>query len=148
MRLYVDANVFIYGTEVFDASFTSASRAILNLIRERRAIGITSEMTIAELFAPRRDGVHIDPPLRRAYAFGLERDFELVPVSRPILERTIAVRETMPMKLPDAVHCATALLAGCDAMITADSRLSRFSGIEVVAPNSDGLDILQSRLAS
>ena len=148
MRLYVDANVFIYGTEAFDASFTSASRAILNLIRERRVIGLTSEMTIAELFAPRRDGVSLGPLLRRAYAFGLERDFELVPVSRLILERTIAVREVNSMRLPDAAHCATALTNACDALITADNRLSRVSDIEVIAPSSDGLDILQSRLDS
>jgi predicted nucleic acid-binding protein len=59
-RLYLDANVFIYAIEG-NADISNPLRELFDLFRSRRGIGITSELTLAEVL-PRAGGVQ-----RRSY---------------------------------------------------------------------------------
>lgn len=53
------------------------------------------------------------------------RDMDLVPITRVVLERALALRATYPIRTPDAIHAATALLAGCALFVTNDPAYRR-----------------------
>ena len=47
----------------------------------------------------------------------------VVPVERPILIEAARQRAALRLRMPDAIHVATAVTAGCDVFLTNDSRL-------------------------
>jgi len=56
----------------------------------------------------------------------------LLPISRPILERALKLRATHRVRTPDAIHAATALIAGCTLFATNDPVFRRVSGLQAV----------------
>lgn len=58
----------------------------------------------------------------------LVEDVEVVPLSEAIVERTIRLRRTSRIKLPDAVIAATALELGYELM-TNDAALAKVPGV-------------------
>ncbi|MGB7087656.1 MAG: PIN domain-containing protein [Phormidesmis sp.] len=45
-----------------------------------------------------------------------------VPISRSILIRAAAIRASTKLKLPDAIHAATAITTGCTTFLTNDKQ--------------------------
>ena len=118
-RVYLDANVFIYAVEG-QPDVADPVRSLFELFRRGRAIGVTSELTLAEVLAGAID------VRRRSYLslIAWSRIFELQPVSRDVLIETAEYRKHAGMpKLPDAVHVVTAIRSGCRKILSADSRL-------------------------
>ena len=137
-RLYLDANVFIYAIEG-NADISNPLRELFDLFRSRRGIGITSELTLAEVL-PRAGGVQ-----RRSYLDLIlwSRIFDLHPVGRDILIETAEYRRTARMpKLPDAIHVVTAIRAGCRTILSADSRLRLLEGYAAFVPDRENLSRL------
>jgi predicted nucleic acid-binding protein len=129
-RLYLDANVFIYAIEG-SADIADPLRQLFDLLRANRGIGVTSELTLAEVL-PRASTVQ-----RRSYLNMIvwSRIFDLHPVSRDILIETAEYRKTAGMpKLPDAIHAVTAIRAGCRTVLSADLRLKLPNGYSVLPP--------------
>jgi predicted nucleic acid-binding protein len=56
---------------------------------------------------------------------------EVVPLSRSVLDRVVQIRAHSKFKTPDAIHLACAAEAGCDAFVTNDHDLTKFTGIRV-----------------
>jgi len=109
-RLYLDANVFIYAIEG-SADIADPLRQLFDLLRANRGIGVTSELTLAEVL-PRASTAQ-----RRSYLNMIvwSRIFDLHPVSRDILIETAEYRKAQYRKkagmprLPDAIHVVTAI---------------------------------------
>jgi len=83
-------------------------------------IVVTSELTLAEvLVKPLKDQ---NPAIQHAYRAFLAPTpvLEVVPISRDILEEAAQWRATTKLKLPDAIHLATALRSKCDSFLTND----------------------------
>ena len=134
-RLYLDANVFIYAIEG-NADIADPLRQLFDLFRANRGIGVTSELTLAEVL-PRASNVQ-----RRNYLNMIvwSRIFDLQAVSRDILIETAKYRETAGMpKLPDAIHVVTAIRAGCRTILSADLRLKLPEGYSVLPPAANNL---------
>ena len=97
---------------------------------------MTSELSIAEcLVEPLRAGssprTDTEDAMRRAnwYRTAIDVDGAIaaVAISRDILERASELRARhRSIKLPDAIHLASAEMAGVEAFITRDSRLARW----------------------
>jgi predicted nucleic acid-binding protein len=74
---------------------------------------------------------------------------DLVPVSRRILFQSAELRfvrrrdHGKKLKLPDAIHLATAIQRGCRYFVSADTGIRLPAGIEMINPNIDGLAQLQ-----
>jgi predicted nucleic acid-binding protein len=133
--VYLDANVFIYAVEG-DDQIAGPLRDLFNLFRSGRAIGVTSELTLAEVLAGATD-------MRRRTYLDLiiwSRIFDLQPVTRDVLLETVEYRRHSGMpKLPDAIHAVTAIRAGCRSILSADARLRVPNGFSTVTPNRDNV---------
>ncbi len=57
---------------------------------------------------------------------------EVIPINRKILIESARLRTIINLRLPDAIHGATAILNGCETFLTNDKRLEVISGINVV----------------
>ena len=129
-RLYVDSNLFVYALEDM-APWDEAAKAVFDLIDDGGAFGVTSELTLSEcLTKPFRDG---NDAIAGVYleAIGDSGALAVAPVSREVLVEAARLRATHPhLKTPDAVHVATAVLTGCEILITNDRRL-RIDGAAV-----------------
>lgn len=118
-RVYTDANIVIYAVEGF-AAYLDQIRALMTAMNTGEITIITSELTLAEvLVKPLKDQ---NPTIQQAYKTFLSPTpaLEVVPISRDILEEAAQWRATTKLKLPDAIHLATALRSKCDSFLTND----------------------------
>ncbi len=58
-------------------------------------------------------------------------DMRLIAITHVILEQAASLRATITIKTPDAIHAATALLAGCALFVTNDNAFRRVPGLPV-----------------
>lgn len=121
--IYCDTNVFIHGTEGPDNSPLRLAITSLFLAEHDRKKPIlkTSLLTVSELMVhPYRSK---DSQLEAAYrVFWQTSDFlEIGPIDLDIALNAAELRANYPsLKLPDAIHLATALAFGCSVFLTAD----------------------------
>lgn len=62
----------------------------------------------------------------------LTQGIHTVPLSIYIAQRAARLRADYNLRTPDAVQVATAILEGCDAFLTNDTRLKRITEIRVI----------------
>jgi predicted nucleic acid-binding protein len=130
--VYLDANTLIYAVENVPV-LGDRMRALFQRIDAGELRGVTSEPSLAEtLVKPLRDGARIT-------ALAYERLIDpagrlgVVPVSRPILVKAAELRAAhAALKLPDAIHAATALLHGCTTFLANDARFHSVSALPVL----------------
>lgn len=118
-RGYFDANIIIYLVEGF-TPFLDQLRALSVALNTNEITTITSELTLAEvLVKPLKDQL---PTIQQAYKIFLTPTPELnvKAIDREILEEAALIRATTKLKLPDAIHLATALRQQCDSFLTND----------------------------
>jgi predicted nucleic acid-binding protein len=129
-RPYIDANIVVYAVEGY-AEHESAIRAILAAMDHGELVAATSELTLAEvLVKPKQEK---NAALQQAYREFLEPSaaLALAPITQAVLVEAAEVRATTGLKLPDAIHVATALALRCDVLLTNDRSLRAARGIPV-----------------
>lgn len=157
-RIYLDANIFIYGLE----GGNEASERIAELLI-RASTGanrlLTSEFVAAELFIkPYRED---DKVLVEQYEFVLSgRGIEVLPLTAIACRQAAALRAARPaLKLPDAIHVAVAMTGGASYFLTADRGITSpfemfgpsgvsFPDLTVIRPDIPTLDALLKSLDS
>jgi predicted nucleic acid-binding protein len=144
IRIYLDANVFIDAFENDDVPVTRG-RSVLDHVRGGGAIGVISELVVAELLTkPLETG---DRELCDAYEalFESSSTIEAFPVDRRVLLQAARLRATIKsMRMPDAIHVATAKLHDCVAFVTADRRLSNPDGMRTINLDASTVDELRA----
>jgi predicted nucleic acid-binding protein len=121
--IYLDTNLFIIMFERDDRT-SKDGWAVLDAINHDQVTGVTSELAIAELLP--KPIATADEGLEHAYIelFASALLFA-VPVSRPILLSAARLRASdKSLKLPDAIHVATALSTYCGCVLTEDLRIN------------------------
>jgi predicted nucleic acid-binding protein len=149
--VYLDTNVFIKAVEGTKEAGAPA-KEFIDVLRNRRAgIAVTSEITIAKVLAtsrrPDAAPLHIKRPayLDLLVWSGL---FTLIPVSRSVLLQTAELRETANLKLPDAIHLASALQARCRFFVSADKDFEKMpNGLNLVGSDQESLIRLVQELS-
>ena len=130
--LYLDTNVVVYAAEG-SPLLTSAVQALLLRMDHGELGGVTSELTLSEfLVKPLCEGNHA---LAEQYRQRLSPGpaLTVAPVTRDVLERAAELRAAHPsLKLPDAIHAATALLTACDVFLTNDARFATVPGLRAL----------------
>lgn len=129
--VYLDANIFIYALEGYP-QFQSRVTALLTAIDQRGIEAVTSELTVAEvLVKPFRDQ---QAGQQAAYQRILQTApaFRVVTISRDILVTAAQLRGRFSVKLPDAIHAATAQQYRCSTFLTNDAGFKTISDLPVV----------------
>ena len=126
--IYLDANCIIYSMERIEP-YRTLLQPLWNTAATRTLTIITSELTLLEVLVG---------PLKTGNK-GLEDDFRallqnspdvsMLPVTQAVLERAASIRATTGLKTPDAIHAATALLAGCALFVTNDPPFRRITDL-------------------
>lgn len=123
MKCYWDANAFITLVENGGAISERLGELLERAFDEEITI-VTSELTLAELLVrPLRDG-----NAERVYVYrdllAATGTIDARPVSLDVLVATAQIRADHPsVKLPDAIHLATAEITRCMYFLSADLRL-------------------------
>lgn len=131
-RVYLDTNIFIYALEGY-STFRPALTVLFEALDRHELAAITSELTLAEaLVKPFLDR---SIERERAYLQILQpsASLQMLPVSRDVLIASARLRAETNMKLPDAIHAATALITGCSYFLTNDSHLRTVPGLTIVS---------------
>ena len=130
-RTYLDANVFIYALDAY-APFVSDLTDLFSAVERMTLPAITCELTLAELLVkPFRDN-DAETEQRCRAALQERRGLTVVPIDLNVLVESARLRAATALRLPDAIHGAAALLAGCERFLTNDRRLRTVSGLEVL----------------
>jgi predicted nucleic acid-binding protein len=151
--VYLDAMAFIFLVEG-EPAVSDPLRTLFDVLRARRGMGVTSELTLAEVLA----GSEAAPPssIKRTYLDLIvwSKFLDLVPVSRDVFYESVdlrfAHREThgKKLKLPDAIHLTTAVQKRCRYFTSADKGISPPVGMIKTRPNANGVAEILSGLAS
>ena len=126
MRLYLDSAPVIYAVEQVMpyAAAVDARLAAADLIL------VASDLTRMECrLKPVRDA---DANLLQDFDDFFEDAVAEIPrLSREVIDLATEIRAQYGFKTPDAIHLAAAVISGCDAFLTNDHQLDRFSGITI-----------------
>jgi len=127
-RLYLDSNIFIYLLEGED-QFSVPVGEILEEADARGVTLVTSEFAICEcLIGAHRRG---DPELIAQYEAMFEeasQSIEILPAQSRVLVRAPDIAGALRLKILDALHVASALIAGCDGFLTNDAGIPSIDG--------------------
>jgi predicted nucleic acid-binding protein len=118
-KLYVDANILIYFVEG-TAELREIVARVFADADARGAVLVTSEISIVEcLHGPFKTGNKRLVETWRAL-FRDEQLIAIAPVLGPVLDVAAQVGAEFALKTIDAIHVASAMSAGCDALLTND----------------------------
>ncbi len=131
-RLCVDTNVFIYLGEQH-AKLGPTARSLFKAAHEGFCALVTSELTLAEVLVLAFKWDQKDLQQQYMEALSPRRSLDIIPVSSEILVASARTRAIVGGKLPDSVHTATALAAGCAVYISEDRDIRTPDGLQLVS---------------
>jgi len=129
--VYVDTSVVIYSVETH-AAYWPLLRSLWQTAQTGSIILVSSELVVMEaLVGPLRNG---DAVLASAYEELFHTsELRLLRIGQPVLREAARLRAELPtLRTPDALHGATALLAGCTMFVTNDPDFRRIALLPVV----------------
>ncbi len=129
-KVYLDANFFIYVLEEVEP-WVGAARRVLAALDTGTCFGVTSELSLAECLVKPLELGRTDVAQTFQVFLQDSRFFSVVPITRELLTEAARLRAISRIKLPDAIHAATALQRGCTSFLTNDDRLT-IPGIKVL----------------
>ncbi len=127
--IYADANVIIRLLEG-DAATRAPIEARLLPLRGTGRFLLTSQLSRLECRTKlMRVG---DAPLLTLYdSFFASVEVDVLPITHSVVDKATELRATLNVKTPDALHLATAILAGATAFLTGDKGLARCTAAAV-----------------
>ena len=93
---------------------------------------VTSELSLAEALVKPFQDRRADLQAVYIKAISAAPFSEVRPVSRQVLIEAARIRAGQKVNLPDAIHLATAQMAGCGVFLTNDFGLGSFAGLEIL----------------
>ena len=123
-RIYIDANLFIYLVEANHyPQYKLFTRTLFGMIDAGECEAFTSELTLGEvLVGPMRSHLSKLVDIYRQLLSGSE-NMDICPVTINVIDAAAALRAVSSLKMPDALHVATALHHGCTHFVTNDKKL-------------------------
>ncbi len=137
--LAIDANILIRAVEGSEADTVSNACRHLVFDNPPPTAFIVSELILSEvLVLPMREG---NVELTRFYRRLLTdlRAFRIIPVSRAVLIDAARLRSVSTLKLPDAIHLATATRTSCAAFVTLDKAISAAGAVSTLRPDDPAI---------
>jgi predicted nucleic acid-binding protein len=130
-KVYLDTNVFIYAVEAV-AEYMAAVEALFGLIDDGAVSAVTSELTLAEALAKPLEVGRCD--IAQVYEAMLTPStwLAVLPIERSILIEAAKLQAQLKLRIPDAIHVATAIATGCPTVLSNDRRLRVPPGIKLL----------------
>ncbi len=130
-RVYIDTNIFIYFLERHESYFDSVL-PFFQLFNDGVSLAYTGDAVVAEtLYKP----YQINDALRVSEFkefFNNDEFITVLPHTKKVFELAAELAPTRGMKLIDALHYATAAIAGCRFILTNDRGFASSDAIEVL----------------
>ena len=130
-RVYVDTNIFIYFLERHDRYFESVV-PFFQLFNDGLSLAYTGDAVVAEtLYKP----YQVNDTLRVSEFkefFSNDEFITVLPHTKKVFELAAELSPKRGMKLIDALHYATAALAGCKFILTNDQGFNSSESMEVI----------------
>ena len=130
-RLYVDTAPLIYYFEVNSAYIERMDRIFAFIAASRVATFSAVHILTEVMVKPLQSG---NEELAEEYRDILVNNdaFSLVPITLPIAESAAELRARYNLRTPDALHVASAISSGCDALLTNDAGLKRVQELPIL----------------
>ena len=130
-RIYLDTNIFIYLLEGFQ-QYHLLMDEFINGLENRKFSCFTSELTLTELLVPafKKENSHIIYEYKK-----ILNDPELVTLvstTQDIYIHSASNRANFNLKLPDAIHVATAQSIDADIFLTNDKKIRTPNNMEII----------------
>jgi predicted nucleic acid-binding protein len=129
-RVYLDTNIFIYALEGYPV-FRAVLTTLFEALDRGEVTAVTSELTLAEVLVKPLLDRHAERQAAYLQVLQPSTSLQIVPVSRDVLIAAARLRADANLKLPDAIHAATAQLTSCDQFLTNDARLTSLRGLAI-----------------
>jgi len=130
-RIALDANVFIYLFEA-EGSLARTAASVINAISTGRVTGFVATIALSEaIVGPVRTA---DEMMGERYVDAIRsvENLHVVPATVEIAVEAGFVRGRTGLTLADALHVATARIAGASVLVTNDRRVRSMPRLEVV----------------
>lgn len=131
-RIYLDVNIWIYALEQHPV-FSQALTALFQQVDQRILTIVTSELSLAEaLVKPMRDQ-NIAQQITYRQFLSSRANLRVIPVQRAVLIEAARQRAAnSSLRLPDAIHAATAVILQCTTLLTNDQKFKSLSNLPIV----------------
>jgi predicted nucleic acid-binding protein len=128
VRVYLDTNLFIYAVEEI-VPFAEQIHPLFQAADQGEIVLVTSLLALAEtLVMPYRREDELLVTTYRDLFTHPPSGLLVAPLNATILEQAAKLRaDNTSLRLPDAIHLATAQSARCDMFLTNDKRLRAVS---------------------
>ncbi len=130
-RIYLDTNIWIYALEGFPA-FAQNLTALFQALDLGTLTAVTSELSLAEVLVKPMQKQNATQQAIYKQAISSTQNLSIIPVGREILIAAAQLRAITNLKLPDAIHAATALSSQCSTFLTNDQRFQAMSNLQVI----------------
>lgn len=128
--VYLDTNAII-GIVELGERLTAGQKALVGKMAAGAVEAVTSEVALAEcLVKPIADRNAGNVAAFMAFLSG-EAQVAVEPVTRHVLLAAAEIRANTGMRLADAIHMATAKLAGAQRFVTNDRRIKPAEGVTI-----------------
>ncbi|GBC86430.1 hypothetical protein HRbin12_00419 [bacterium HR12] len=129
--LYLDTAPLIYAIEDHP-TFGPVVGQVLEAVDVGRVRAVSSTLALAEILVqPYRRG-RADLVARYREILAGSPNLQLLALDDRIAAEAARIRASLDIRLPDAAHLATAVVAGADTFVTNDVRLRPFREVRVV----------------
>lgn len=130
-RVYVDTNIFVYFLNR-SPGFFAVVAPILQAIETGTLIGFTGDAALAEILVKPYQSDNLGLAASIKTFFRTEGFLTILPHDAETFDLTAQLRAKQGMKFIDALHCATAIRAGCKFFVTNDTSICTNDVLEVV----------------
>nr|VFK78968.1 MAG: Predicted nucleic acid-binding protein, contains PIN domain [Candidatus Kentron sp. SD] len=122
-RIYFDSNLFIYLVEKIEP-YAAILREIVRAAEGQKLTITTSDLTLSEVLVKPMERKNLTQQHAFLSVLRYAPRLERLAISQEILIRAAGIRaEYKSLKLPDAIHMATAQWASCNDFLTNDERI-------------------------
>jgi predicted nucleic acid-binding protein len=130
-KVYLDTNIFIYALEGFP-DFVDELTELFESLQQGTLSAVTSELTLAEVLVMPFVDRNLERQTEYQQVLQSSDALYVAAVTRNVVIEAARLRALNNLRLPDAIHVATAILTGCETFLTNDRRLRAVPGVEVI----------------
>jgi predicted nucleic acid-binding protein len=131
-RVYLDTNVFVYYLDG-NPDYFSVVAPIIEAIESGLIIGYTGDAAIAETLVKPYQTDNLALAASFKAFFRMDNFLAIQPHDAEAFDLAAQLRAKRGLKFIDALHCATAIQAGCKFFVTNDGGVQSSNVLEVIS---------------